>query len=79
VQLEPGDTVVFLTDGIVEARNSSGDLYGFERFEQVLHAHGHAEPAALIARVLDDVHGFMGGMPQHDDMTLVALRIAPEV
>jgi GAF domain-containing protein len=78
VQLEPGDTVVFLTDGIVEARNSSGELYGFERFERALQAYGDAAPPDLIARVLDDVRGFMDGMPQHDDMTLVVLRLASQ-
>ncbi len=78
VRLEPGDTVVFLTDGIVEARHSSGELYGFERLEAVLQAHGGVAPSVLIANLLDDVRSFMDGMPQHDDMTLVVLRIGAD-
>ncbi|MDQ2995998.1 MAG: GAF domain-containing protein [Chloroflexota bacterium] len=76
VALEPGDLLLFFTDGIVEAQDVSRTLFGFERLEALLHAHGHLAPDALIDRVLATVEAFTGSAPQHDDMTIMALRIA---
>jgi sigma-B regulation protein RsbU (phosphoserine phosphatase) len=68
--LEPGDTVVLYTDGIVEAMNSREELYGYERLESLI-AVGPADPGALKAAIVDDVNRFTGLSPQHDDMTMV--------
>jgi len=76
VALEPGDLLLFFTDGIVEAQDASHALFGFERLEALLHAHGDLAPNALIDRVLAAVEEFTGSAPQHDDMTIMALRVA---
>ena len=75
VALEPGDLLLFYTDGIVEAQDVSHTLFGFERLEMLLHAHGDLAPAALIDRVLAAVEAFAGSASQHDDMTIMAIRI----
>ncbi|NJN16637.1 MAG: GAF domain-containing protein [Oscillochloris sp.] len=73
--LAPGDTLIFYTDGIVEAHDQFGHLFGFERLEKLLCMWGHLEPPALIDRVLAEVHAFAEGMPAHDDMTIVVVRV----
>ncbi|NTU83300.1 MAG: SpoIIE family protein phosphatase [Chloroflexales bacterium] len=73
--LSCGDTLLFYTDGIVEAHDQRRDLFGFERLEQILQAWGHLAPDALIDRILQEVHAFSEGTPTHDDMTLVVVRV----
>lgn len=74
VSLETGDLLVLFTDGIVEAQNHH-ELFGFERLEALLHAHGDEPPHALIERTLAAISAFTAGTPPHDDMTIVALRL----
>lgn len=76
LDLAPGDLLLFVTDGIVEAKNASRELFGFDRLEALIEFYGHEEPAALINTILSEVAVFVGQMPQHDDMTLLALRIS---
>jgi sigma-B regulation protein RsbU (phosphoserine phosphatase) len=76
VTVNPGDTVVLYTDGIVEAMNAREELYGFERFEKLL-AKGAASAEALKDSIIADVNRFTGLSPQHDDMTLVCIGVAP--
>jgi serine phosphatase RsbU (regulator of sigma subunit) len=73
--LEPGDLLVFYTDGIVEAQDANRQLFGFERLEALVREFGDLSPADLIDIVLQELGAFMRGVPQHDDMTIVALRV----
>ena len=75
VKLEPGDTVILYTDGIVEAMNAKEELYGFERFEDLIKKSGSG-PGVLKDAVINDVNRFTGLSPQHDDMTLVCFGSA---
>ena len=70
LQLDPGDTVVLYTDGIIEAMNAKEELYGYERFEELMRKTA-PEPDALKAAIISDVNRFTGLSAQHDDMTLV--------
>ncbi len=75
--LQPGDTVLFYTDGIVEAMNPARELYGFERLEALVRSLPlDVSPQALIDAVLADVAVFVGPAEQHDDITIVAVKIA---
>jgi phosphoserine phosphatase RsbU/P len=76
ITIGPGDTIVFYTDGIVEAHDQCRELFGFERLERLLQAWGHLPPLALIDRIVAEVHAFSEGMPTHDDMTLVVVRVS---
>jgi sigma-B regulation protein RsbU (phosphoserine phosphatase) len=71
-----GDLFVLFTDGISEAMNEESDLYGEERLSELLAEHAHLPSDELRERVLGDVEAFVGGAEQHDDMTIVLLRIA---
>jgi len=73
-QLEPGDQIVFYTDGITEAANPDGELFGTDRLDRALAACG-AEPAEIVDRILKQVETHTGGTPARDDRTLVVARV----
>ncbi len=67
--LEPGDRLVFYTDGLSEALDSADALYGEARLAALL-----AQPAEdLQAAILGDVVAFTAGRPLADDLTLLIL------
>jgi sigma-B regulation protein RsbU (phosphoserine phosphatase) len=75
-QLLPGDTVLFYTDGVIEAMNSNNELYGFERLETLVRSlEINLSPQALIEAILADVAAFVGPAEQHDDITLVGVKL----
>ena len=76
VALQPGDRVVMFTDGVSEAANAAGEMYGEER----LYAFAAGLPRDLPARELSDrilanVHQFLDGTEAGDDITLLTLRV----
>ena len=75
VRLEPGDKMLFYTDGLVEARNEIGELYGNPRLEQCLATHGRATSAELLAQVLACQREFSGAEPLTDDLTIVVAEV----
>ena len=70
-----GDLFVLYTDGISEAMNEESDLFGDERLSRLLEEHAHLSSEELQEQILGDLEAFVGGAEQHDDMTLVLLRI----
>lgn len=68
--LEPGETVVIYTDGVSEAMNPSGALYGADRLRGLI-SKGPADPRALGQAVLADVKRHAAGREQNDDITLM--------
>jgi serine phosphatase RsbU (regulator of sigma subunit) len=73
--LAPCDLWVFLSDGIVEATNASGDEFGFERLETLLAAGAGGTAEALKVRILDQWRAFTGRDEPEDDRTLIVVRI----
>ena len=72
--IHPGDVVILYTDGITEAMNERGDLFGDAALAEVV-AHHHALDAGGIReRVLREVRAFVGQAEPHDDMTLIVLK-----
>jgi serine phosphatase RsbU (regulator of sigma subunit) len=75
VSLKQGDVLVFSTDGIVEAINAKGELYGFERFLTSIEE-GHALKAhELLEKIINDVMLYAGNVEQHDDLTAVVVKV----
>ncbi len=68
-KIVPGDFLALFTDGISEAMNDAGDLYGLERLRQLMSQQA-ANVDELGRFILDDVKRFVGGRPQSDDMCL---------
>lgn len=74
LEMEPGDVVVFYSDGITEAMNPRLELFGEERLEETVRLHASLDAAGLEQEILREVRAFMAGEPAHDDMTLFVLR-----
>jgi serine phosphatase RsbU (regulator of sigma subunit)/ketosteroid isomerase-like protein len=71
--LEAGESVLFYSDGLVEAHDSKGEMFGFPRLRALIAE--HAEEAALGDFLLEELHSFVGeGWEQEDDITLLTLR-----
>jgi serine phosphatase RsbU (regulator of sigma subunit) len=76
--LEPGDRLVLYTDGVTEAENAAGEMYGEERLYALLDAVPAAASAEeTVDRVLAGVRGFLAGTEAGDDITVMALRVLP--
>lgn len=74
VAFPPGSTLVLYTDGVTEAENARGELWGEERLLATLNAMRAQEAPALIDGVLAAVDGFAQGQRQSDDITLLVLH-----
>ena len=73
--LQRGDLLLLFTDGISEAMNADSDLFGEERLAKLVGEHGHLPPEELRERILRDIDAFVAGAPQHDDMTMILLKV----
>lgn len=76
VQMRAGDTLLLYTDGITEAHDPGGRLFGEGRLLDTVMAHGG--PADLPSALLRQVRRFEGGIAQADDITCVAIRYTPQ-
>jgi serine phosphatase RsbU (regulator of sigma subunit) len=74
VNLEEGDTIVYLSDGIIEAQNENGDPLGFEQLEALLSAASDTSPNAVRDAILQAVAKHCGSRPADDDRTVMILR-----
>jgi sigma-B regulation protein RsbU (phosphoserine phosphatase) len=75
LDLGTGDVIVFYTDGITEAMNAESDLFGELRLSRIVEEHGHLESGELRERILREIEAFVGSADQHDDMTMILMKI----
>ncbi len=73
--LDPGDMLVFYSDGITDAANGRGDLYGTQRLADLITANASLSAGEFADRALADVKNFAEGTPAGDDITLVVLKV----
>jgi sigma-B regulation protein RsbU (phosphoserine phosphatase) len=74
VELKEGDTIVYLSDGIVEAQDERGDPFGFDQLEALLASTDDRSPTTIRDRILDAVARHAGTRPADDDRTVMVLR-----
>jgi len=74
VTLEEGDTIVYLSDGIVEALDANGDPFGFDQLEAVLRSVRGKSPSEVQESILSAIARHSGARPADDDRTVMVLR-----
>jgi serine phosphatase RsbU (regulator of sigma subunit)/ketosteroid isomerase-like protein len=75
--LEAGEAALFYSDGLVEAHNPGGEMFGFPRLRSLLAEHD--DEGLLVNFLVDELHSFTGyGWEQEDDITLVTLQRSPQ-
>ena len=78
VPLAPGDLLVIFTDGISEAMNRDLEEWGEQRLIEAVRTSTGLRSEQTIAKIMQAADAFAAGAPQHDDMTLVVLRVEPD-
>ncbi|MGH9621691.1 MAG: PP2C family protein-serine/threonine phosphatase, partial [Bryobacteraceae bacterium] len=74
--LTPGDTFLAYTDGISEAMTVADEEWGEERMIAALESAREENAAEIIAEIFRAADAFTGAAPQHDDMTLLAMKVS---
>ena len=75
VDLQPGDTVALYTDGLTEARDPAGELFGLERLEEALQDCHQGRVDETLEAMWSDIAAFRGASPPTDDATLLLARL----
>ncbi len=75
VTLDPGDIVIFHSDGIAETMNSEGQFFGTERLKKLVEAHHRLTATEISDLILREVDWFAQSAPLSDDRTLVVLKV----
>jgi len=75
VTLQPGDTMVLFTDGVSEAMNDADEEFDEPRLIEAVRSGAGLKATELIDHVMVECDAFVAGAPQHDDMTLVVVKV----
>ncbi len=74
MQLSPGDRLFQYTDGVTEATDKDGGLYGMTRLGEILAQNAALPPTELLVKIKEDIDTFVGNAPQFDDITMLCLE-----
>ena len=75
ISTRPGDLLVFFSDGIVDAENRHGEMFGNERLIEILEHLDDTDANAVVQRILQQIAAFQDGHEHFDDETLVILQV----
>ena len=79
ISIDPGDALVFYTDGVTEAVNTSDEEFGLERLQEVFESDPPTDVKTATASVFTAVSDFEGTAPQFDDITCMIFRRTEEM
>lgn len=74
-KLEKGKSFIFYTDGFTEAIDKKGDEYGLDRLSEIADKNFYKSADEIIQNLVTDVTSFIGKAKQHDDMTIVVVKV----
>lgn len=75
VPLNANDSLFLYTDGVLETRNKENQLFGMDPLIEVLNRNSHGSAQEIKTAVLDSLLEFSGGNFEHDDVTMMALKV----
>lgn len=75
VATQPGDALVFCSDGILDAENTKDEMYGEDRLANMLCSHRDLSAAEIAEAILSDVTRFQDGKDRFDDETIIVLKV----
>jgi sigma-B regulation protein RsbU (phosphoserine phosphatase) len=75
IAMNAGDLYLLFTDGITEAMDGRDDCFGEARLARIVEQHAHLPSEELRERVLREIAAFVGDAPQHDDMTMILVKV----
>jgi sigma-B regulation protein RsbU (phosphoserine phosphatase) len=78
IAIEDKDVFVFYTDGVSEAMNTNNEIFSEERLLAIIEKYAHLSPQQLQEKIVDAVSEFSGKAPQHDDLTMVVVKVRPK-
>ena len=73
-EMLPGDTLLLLTDGLPEQKNTQEEMFDYARVEQVFRQHVTEPPDEIITRLVREGESWMGEAHQEDDITLMVIK-----
>ncbi|NTU83363.1 MAG: PP2C family protein-serine/threonine phosphatase [Chloroflexales bacterium] len=79
LQLEPGDQLFLLSDGLIEERNVGREMFGYARLGPAILSTDPADPEMALEMLWQTVASFRGEAEQSDDITLMVLQVAPRI
>ncbi len=71
----PGDSIIFFSDGIPDAQNAEGEMFGDELLMKVIRENQHKSASDMASTILDEVTKFQGDVDRFDDETVVVLKV----
>jgi hypothetical protein len=77
LELQPGDLLYLVSDGLVETVNEEGESYGYERLIECVRRLGGGSPTKAMEGILDDLDKFAADRPREDDITIIIARYMP--
>ncbi|MCF0108967.1 MAG: SpoIIE family protein phosphatase [Erysipelotrichaceae bacterium] len=78
LHMEPGDQLFLYTDGVTEATNTDMELYGNDRLANFINAHKDDSVQDMVNNLHEDIHQFVKGAEQSDDITMLILKVNKE-
>jgi sigma-B regulation protein RsbU (phosphoserine phosphatase) len=73
----PGDAVIFFSDGLADAQNPEGEMFGTERLAELVGNNATLSASALADLIITEISAFQSGEERFDDETLIVLRVLP--
>jgi sigma-B regulation protein RsbU (phosphoserine phosphatase) len=78
IEYQPGDLFIFYTDGLTEAMNNQRAQFGEERLSTVVEQLASRSASEIVERIYEEIKSFVGKTKQHDDMTIVVIKVKSE-
>jgi serine phosphatase RsbU (regulator of sigma subunit) len=75
IRLQPGDLIVFYTDGVIERADAEGEFYGIDRLKDAARRSRGDEARIALYSMLGDLQDWSGGLPAEDDTTLIVVKV----